>query len=397
MKDSRKKRSGKNPGESGKNVRRSCVILDAINCNENRVIIPIKLAERGRYMAEEILTARGIYSLLVSGNQKHPTFLSKTNSYTLTRFWGSFLSECISDEVIDQYFQTKERRSRALSSLMNRSSVHSMPMKLYQALEDSLDEDNLLSITIWTAAVIEQSIDPMELHTALTEYEQRLVATDIWFNQLSYFFSQLRPAHVPDGKVHTKKLFLQAALRVTFLALHALYGDRMLESTALKKLRISHVCRIDVFWKYAVNLSPRIMGADFSHVREAARQKDTMGPAPSTADPTLLAEHFRARMPDAQDMAESDPETRGWYIAANWMDVRTSINDSPMPTYEGAKQLAEITNGTVVYVLSAPGYNGLHVSKGIWGKIIWQGRPAWLPMNLMVKISFNIETTNEVT
>lgn len=386
MQNSQKKRSGKNPGKSGKKAERSHDILNTIEINENGSILPITPAERGRDMAEDLLTARGLYSLLVAGDQKHATFLSRMNSYTLTKFWGSFLLECVSDVVVDQYFQTKERRSRALSSLMNRSSFHSMPTKLYQAMEDALDEDTLLSVTIWTAAVIEQSIDPLALHAALTEYEERLAATDGWFNQIHFFFDQLRPVPHSDGRVHVKKLFLHAAFRLTLLALHALYGDRMLESPALKKLRISHICRMDVFWKYAVNLSPRIAGADFSHVREAARQKAVMGPKPSTADPALLAEQFRALMPDAQAMAESDPETRGWYIAANWMDVRTSVNDGPLSTHDGAEQLAEIPNGTVVYVLSAPGYNGLHVSKGVWGKILWQGRPAWLPMNLMVKI-----------
>lgn len=376
MKNSQKKRSGKKLCKSGENGEPFYDILNLEKCTE-----------RGRDMAEDLLTARGIYTLLVSGNQNHATFLSRINSYTLTRFWGSFLMECVSDEVIDQYFQTKERRSRALSSLMNRSSVHSMPMKLYQALEESLDEESLVSITIWVAAVIEQSIDPMELHSVLTEYEKRLTATDMWFNKVSYFFSQLRPAPGADGKVHVKKLFLQAALRVTLLALHALYGDRMMESVALRKLRISHICQIDVFWQHAVNLSPRIAGKDFSFVREAQRQKEAGGQSVSSADPQQLADRLLALIPDAQAMAESDPATRGWYIAANWMDLRTSVNDSPLTTYDGAKQLAEITNGTVVYVLSATGYNGLHVSKGVWGKILWQGRPAWLPMNLMVKIN----------
>ena len=79
-------------------------------------------------------------------------------------------------------------------------------------------------------------------------------------------------------------------------------------------------------------------------------------------------------------------EGTGWYVVANWLDMDILINDAPKPSYEGANPLGTIANGTLVYILNAQGYRGLHASSGVWGRIWWKGAIAWIPMNLLVRI-----------
>ena len=53
-----------------------------------------------------------------------------------------------------------------------------MPLKLYQALEESLCEDNLMGAIAWTAAALDQSCNPLAIHGTLTEYENSVMAGD---------------------------------------------------------------------------------------------------------------------------------------------------------------------------------------------------------------------------
>lgn len=337
-----------------------------------------------------LLTAKDLYVLLSKGaddSYAKISFLSHINRYTLSKFWGSFISECVTDTIVNQYFMTLEKRSRALSNIMNRTCTHSMPLKLFRALENSLDEDNFVCVVVWMAATLEQSVNPLALHAILTQYEEKVLLTDPWFEQVGLLFTKIRPVTTKNDSHDLKKLFLLAAFRITMLGLHALYGDRMLESMALKKLRLSNLCDLDVLWKRAISISPRINGPDFSYVHANERYMDSSPAQTNTAaDIAPIIAALERSMPPSEMLSTVDPATGGWYVASNWLDLFISVNDIPAPTYDGANQLGEITNGTVMFVLSAPGYKGLHLSKGVWGKVIWKGQVAWIPMNLMTKI-----------
>ena len=78
-------------------------------------------------MENELLTPRSIYMLLAHGGMEKDnavSFISSVTHYTLTHFWWAFLSECLPDSVLSPYFETKQKRNRALSNLMNRSVPH---------------------------------------------------------------------------------------------------------------------------------------------------------------------------------------------------------------------------------------------------------------------------------
>lgn len=209
-------------------------------------------------MRQHLLTARGVYSLLTSKlsnegkGRPQSTFLSSTVHYTQSKFWGNFLMTILPDVVVEPLFSTEQKRSRSLSTLMNRTAAHSMPARLYHALEDAMDEENFMDAVIYTAAQLNQDVNPLSLHSVLTDYENSLFSSDYWLERYRDFLLRLRPVLNKQGNYNMKKLMLQAALRVTMLGLHALYGDRMHDSEALKKLRLSRVCSIGVLWELSL-------------------------------------------------------------------------------------------------------------------------------------------------
>ena len=343
-------------------------------------------------MENELLTPRLIYMLLAHGGMEKDntvSFISSVTHYTLTHFWWAFLSECLPDSVLSPYFETKQKRNRALSNLMNRSVPHSMPVKLYQALEEHLSVQEMVLLVGWMVTALNQDVHPQRIHDALNVMEEAVFPKDSEAEKLACFFRGLRPRAKSADDHDLKLLRLQAALRVSFLGLHALCGDRMNDSAALKVLRLSRVCHMSELWSMVSEVSPRINGRDFSHVHAAMlaqEKKDRAEPLPGDR---LLAQTetlFRQALPPEKIRNEHADDTAGWYIVANWTDLTISVNTYPRPSYDGGVKLGDLENGTLVYVLSAPGYRGLHVSANVWGKILWQGRLAYIPMNLMVKL-----------
>ena len=337
-----------------------------------------------------LLTARRIYMLLARGSERGGSvpFLSGVTRYTLTHFWWAFLSECVPDSVLSPYFETTQKRSRALSSLMNRSASRSMPVKLYQALEEHLTVDELLQLVGWMAAALDQDVHPRLIHRALDALEDEAFREDPVLEGQAEFFRSLRPAAGRETD-DLKQLRLRAALRLTLLGLHALYGDHMNDSEALRVLRSSRACHAETLQLMAAERSPRLSGDNFSHVLAAERVLQEENAPQTLSGEALLgsaAACFRGALPEKAVLAARTGPNAGWYIVANWTDLSISVNARPLPSYDGGEKQGELENGTLVYVLSAPGYRGLHVSAGVWGLIQWKGQPAYIPMNLTVRL-----------
>lgn len=253
-------------------------------------------------------------------------------------------------------------------------------------MEEYLNEDRFTDLVIWVASQLNQDLNPVALHAAITAMEDRLFATDQSLQQQKQVMLQLRPAVHRNGRYHLKKMMLHAALRLAMLGLLALYGDRMNTSPALQKLQLSRSFAIDVLWQIALERSPKLNGPDMSLSRAAARQEAAEG-CPHPMGTEELVQYLQQSLPFLPEDEDTDPETAGWYVVANWLDLDISVNDKPWPSYDGAVSLGDLRNGTLVYVLEAPGYKGLHVSQNVWGRIRWHDGYAWIPMNLMVRIS----------
>ncbi len=347
-------------------------------------------------MREQLLTARDLYRFMNVGigspQVSIPLFKDGYN-FTQAGFWWSFLSEGIPESAITPYFYTGRGRPRALSNLMNRTVSHSMPRKLYHTMEEHLTPDNFLHVVIWLTMVPDENINGVVIHEALTELEERICRNgcDNEFRELYSFFVSLRPNAAVQDASNIKKLFMHAMMRFSMLGFHALYGDMMIESSALSRLRASRVCDPEMLWEAAAAVVPRVKEGLFSFQKATEMRRQDAEACPAVVqDDRALREAVAAAalnaLPPGEVRLEHTGPNAGWYVVANWMDFCVNVNDTPRSTYVGARELDTMPNGTLIYVLSAPGYRGMHVSSGVWGKILWKGEIAWVPMNLLVRL-----------
>lgn len=344
-----------------------------------------------------MLTGRVLFRFLHTGTGSTAVpvpLLKKEARFTQSEFWWSFLAAAIQESAITPYFDTSDGRPRALGNLMNRTVPHSMPRKLFRTMEDSLNAESVLNMTVWLASVINEDLNPLAIQRAITMLEDRIHrgGYDSEFSSLYGYFSSIRiPEDVSEAS-QMKKLYLQAMFRFSMLGLHAIYGDLMLESEALKNLRETRLFDPDTLWDSALEFVPRLRQNGFSFAKAAVKRLEREEPQPPdiSADDTALLERItetaRKALPSVPLREEHADANAGWYVVANWMDFCVNVNDSPRSTYVGARELDTVPNGTLLYVLSAPGYRGLHVSSGVWGKILWQGSIAWVPMNLLIRV-----------
>lgn len=349
-------------------------------------------------MREQYLTARNLFRFLAVGVGK-PTvcipFLSKHLDVTQSGFWWCFLSAGIPESALLPYFEPRRQPPRALSNLMNRTVPHSMPVRLYHAMEEHLTPENLLHMTAWMATALDKDMNPLSIHQALNAMEDEIfqAGTDIEFAELYSFFASLRPGELDAGIVDQNRLFLQAAFRFSMLGLHAIYGDRMLDSEALIRLRTCRFCDPGILWTAVSSIVPRANQYGFRPVAAAVKKdgdvkEDSQAGELEVGDPVTYLRLFgEEALPPAEIRARYHDAGTGWYVVANWLDVDIVVNDAPKASYEGSTSLGTIANGTLIYVLSAQGYRGLHASSGVWGRVWWGGEIAWVPMNTLVHIS----------
>ena len=347
-------------------------------------------------MKEQLLTARNLYRLLMVGAGAHSgqvPLIRASYWTTQSAFWCNFLAAGLPEEALLPYFAMGKARPRALSNLMNRTVPHSLPLKLYHVMEERLTPENLLFMTIWTSAELDEYMNPQTINDILSSFEDRIYQAggDAEFSCLYDFFCSLRPICEADNQPDGKKLVTQAAFRIAMLGIHAVYGDLMNVSPALQRLRTCSFCNPDTLMEAVLAISPRFKKYGFSFKQAARlRQSDeSTEPEQFKEDAELLSEIQTAAeraLPSREIRAAQAGVNAGWYVVSDWMDFEVSVNDVPKPTYHGAKQLGTIPNGTILYVLEAPGYQGLHISAGVWGKIVWEDAVAWVPMNLLVKL-----------
>ncbi|MBQ8161415.1 MAG: hypothetical protein IJ083_11815 [Clostridia bacterium] len=344
-------------------------------------------------MSTHLITGRSLYRFLWEGIGRPSTpipIINQKGHYTQTDFWWNFLSAGVPEAPLLPYFSPESGRSRSLSNLMNRTIHHAMPVKLYRLLEEHLNADALLDITIWVSEAIDRELLPMTMHHALSQMEDQVIEAgeDVEFLEVSPFFLSLRPEWMGGEGMDSQTLFFWAAFRIALLGLHALYGDRMAESPALGKLRLCRFCSPKLLMEAVRDVIPRTRVHRMSltqMTREKSREQEAQ--APSLQPLESLRSAAVSALPEEEKVQEHMGQGCGWYVVANWMDDCIAVNDAPHATYDGANMVDTMSNGTLVYVMAAEGYRGLHVSPAVWGKVMVKGRLAYVPMNLLVKVT----------
>ena len=351
-------------------------------------------------MSEQLLTLRRLYRLLTLGveNPAAPLpFLKREAHFTQADFWLGFLTAAIPEPAVKPWFYNGAKRPRALSNLMNRTVPRSLPLKLQCLLEEQLSPEKLLYITLWTASVLNRSIHADVLHGAIACLEDQLHAAgdDLEFDALYPFFVSLRPGAAEKDELPVMGHYLQAVFRFAMLGLHAAYGDQMLSSPVLTVLRSCNFCDPRILWQAARDTAPSLPERDYpAFIRTMGVERDGVDSGEAAAQQQLIASEMlsvRDALAQAASRLPHGSGNAGWYVVANWMDNCVNLNDRPQSTYDGAEELGTIPNGRLIYVLSAPGYRGLHSSSGIWGKVFFRDQMGYVPMNLLVLVDTDMD------
>ena len=346
-----------------------------------------------------LLTPKALYRLM-TGNLPRvvsPVMLRKDRGgcETLSRFWWNSLMGFAPGPILDPYFNVSlQGRSRSLSNIMNRSRSPAMPVKLEQALEEGLDSDRFRGMCLWLLDKLDPQQDLTASHRAVTQLEELCAEDDAIFSPLLPFFTAIRGNERTDGP--RRSLFL-LAVRLAWLGLHAIFGEHMWQS--LKELRADRACSNERLWR-AYLLIEGIGEQAASELPVAPTVTLAFDPREIPGEDVLdkaameLAAILIAPPPVPPDAAYLS-RCAGWYAVANWTDPHVALNDTPRPTYSGARLLTIVPNGTPVYIVMASDYRGLNLSAGNWGLTRWNGIWGYVPMTYMMKLRVDKDVPEE--
>lgn len=94
----------------------------------------VQRAGKGVGMELQLLTLRGIYTLLKKPGEGSKPYLTRRLKFTLYTFWEDFLISSVPGTLLDSYFDKANRKTRILSKIMNREPNYSLSADLYNAL-----------------------------------------------------------------------------------------------------------------------------------------------------------------------------------------------------------------------------------------------------------------------
>ena len=129
-----------------------------------------------------MLTPREIYRWLSSGiengNDQSPAAVRIVKT-TLIRFWRELLLAILNDEALVMLDSTKDKRSRSLSNIMNRTGSAGVKSPLYEAFAKELDGAGFLKLTVaWFEMLNRQEPDWFLFMDSLCTFEDLCMAGD---------------------------------------------------------------------------------------------------------------------------------------------------------------------------------------------------------------------------
>ena len=129
-----------------------------------------------------MLTPREIYRWLSNGieSEKDRSIAAvRIAKTTLIRFWRELLMEILDDDALAMLDSTKEKRSRSLSNIMNRSGSAGVMSPLYEAFAKGMDSTKFLRLTVaWLEMLDKQEPDWFLFMESLCEFEDQCMAGD---------------------------------------------------------------------------------------------------------------------------------------------------------------------------------------------------------------------------
>lgn len=131
---------------------------------------------------DRMLTPREIYRWLSgsmeNGNDKAFAAIRIAKT-TLIRFWRELLIEILDDDALAMLDSTKDKRSRSLSNIMNRSSSAGVKSPLYEEFARRIDGAGFLKLTVaWLEMLNKQEPDWFLFMDSLCAFEDACMAGD---------------------------------------------------------------------------------------------------------------------------------------------------------------------------------------------------------------------------
>ena len=191
------------------------------------------------------LTLRSLYQMLTK--RDYLAFLPPVfdngvfRGQTMVSFWRRLLERSLPENFDLSVFDTDVKRSRMLSSLLNRNGNAGMMKAWFDTLSDQLSEERFVYLaSTWAETLSEARCDLRALCIRLRAYTDQVVSTDeaipprirSFLGSTGSFLYESEPWKNAKGSP-----LYQCASYLAWLTLYALFGQRMGDS-ALEKLRM---------------------------------------------------------------------------------------------------------------------------------------------------------------
>lgn len=218
---------------------------------------------RSKQSLDVRLTLKNIYRLLsVQDYPLHTQGVMRKNTFhgmTLVRFWHSFFSKALPSDIPLDVFDLSEKRSRALTHILNGTGGPGFRQAWYEQLERALTPSTLAAMAqTWTRILLDGRYQERNLLLKVqTLLESNALSENENMSAASAFFLQQQlteTVHQTESPDAASPVFAQGVL-MSWLTWHALLGARM-DSAGMRSLCHSNEFRLSALWRVAARFPP---------------------------------------------------------------------------------------------------------------------------------------------
>lgn len=252
---------------------------------------------------DRMLTPREIYRWLCNGvenDKDKSTAAVRIVKTTLIRFWRELLMEILDDDALAMLDSTKEKRSRSLSNIMNRSGSSAVMSPLYEAFAKGIDSTKFLRLTVaWLEMLNKQEPDWFLFMESLCAFEDQCMEGDCAIT------SEIR-AHLLALREEVNETFaadyqsqgFYCCVQLAWLTIYAFLGSNMNSRRIAFYRRSPEMSASQLYMKYRHvtfgRFVPLVLTSRECEACKQARVKEAYVPCPANLIEALYA-HLEER------------------------------------------------------------------------------------------------------
>lgn len=206
-----------------------------------------------------ILCPKSLYRLLTGNIIKNVAIIlpgMKKSGMTLIPFWRERLLPLMPAQVMNDMFNTDEKRNRKLSNLMNRTGESPMPADIKAAFGVLLSTDGLLKIISgWMDFLLKNDCNTFSLARSISLFEDRCFTYDpvIPASVRTHLLNLQRETPENERKGGVSFIFEQA-VHLSWLMLYAFHG-RYMSLDVFRRLRTDPANTTNALWNMYTNIT----------------------------------------------------------------------------------------------------------------------------------------------